>query len=193
MAKVTGPLFSLSASGKIGDAMVHFGWKGLNVVRGWVRPKNPEMPEQGDYRLKLGGLGMATRCAAATSLYRDDAILSQAAGQTWVSSFVGYMAQNVLKSVANLEAVYALYTAHSATKAVWDAQAALLELALFDMPYKTTTAKFDNGFQLYCLAHYGIAMRAAKEGVFDRTPYTVALVDWAEANIIALRTDLTAV
>jgi len=193
MAKVTGPLFSLSASGKIGDAMVHFGWKGLNVVRGWVKPRNPEEPEQGDYRLKLGGLGMATRCAEKTSKYRDDAILSQDAGQTWVSSFVGYMAQNVLKTVGNLETVYTLYTGHTATKAVWDAKAALLELALFDMPYKTTTAKFDSGFQLYCLAHYGIAMRLAKEDVFNRTPFTVALASWAEANITALVADLTAV
>ena len=193
MAKVTGPLFSLSASGKIGDAMVHFGWKGLNVVRGWVKPLNPEAPEQGDYRLKLGGCGKATRCAEKTSLYRDDAILSQVAGQTWVSSLVGYMTQNVIKSVANLEAVYALYVGHTATKAVWDAKAALLELADFDMPYKTTTAKFDKGFQLYVLAHYGIAMRAAKEGVFNRTPFTVALASWAEAQITALVADLTAV
>jgi len=41
MAKVEGPLFSLEARGKIGNVMVHFPWKGRNVVRKWLKPTNP--------------------------------------------------------------------------------------------------------------------------------------------------------
>jgi len=46
MAKLKGPLFSLGASGKIGNALVYFGWKGLNVVREYVIPSNPKTTGQ---------------------------------------------------------------------------------------------------------------------------------------------------
>jgi hypothetical protein len=42
MAKTKGPLFSLRADGAIGKALVYFSWKGLNVVRTWVIPSNPQ-------------------------------------------------------------------------------------------------------------------------------------------------------
>jgi len=42
MAKVKAPLFSLGASGSIGQALVYFGWKGLHVVRTHVVPANPQ-------------------------------------------------------------------------------------------------------------------------------------------------------
>ncbi len=41
MAKVVGPLMSLEARGKIGDALVAFVWKGRNVMRSWTIPSNP--------------------------------------------------------------------------------------------------------------------------------------------------------
>lgn len=41
MAKLKGPLFSLGAAGAIGEALVYFGWKGLNVAREYVVPSNP--------------------------------------------------------------------------------------------------------------------------------------------------------
>jgi len=46
MAKLKAPLFSFSASGKLADALVYFGWKGLNVVRQYVIPANPKSTAQ---------------------------------------------------------------------------------------------------------------------------------------------------
>lgn len=51
MAKVTAPLFSFSASGAIGKALVYFGWKGIPVVRRFVVPANPQSPLQIAQRL----------------------------------------------------------------------------------------------------------------------------------------------
>ena len=59
MAKCTGPLYSLSASGKLADAMVYFNWKGINVVREWLKPSNPQSATQGNQRCILGGTGRA--------------------------------------------------------------------------------------------------------------------------------------
>ncbi len=46
MAKVKGPLFSFSASGKIADTLVYLPWKGLNNVRQYVIPTNPKTDKQ---------------------------------------------------------------------------------------------------------------------------------------------------
>lgn len=50
MAKLNAPLFSFRASGKIAKALVYFGWKGLNVVRSYVVPANPDTQPQKDQR-----------------------------------------------------------------------------------------------------------------------------------------------
>ena len=46
MAKVTGPLFSLSASGQIAKTLVYGDWKGIDVVRKYVIPANPNTAGQ---------------------------------------------------------------------------------------------------------------------------------------------------
>jgi len=46
MAKVTGPLFSLSASGQIAKTLVFGDWKGIDIVRKYVIPANPNTAGQ---------------------------------------------------------------------------------------------------------------------------------------------------
>jgi len=46
MAKLKGPLFSLGASGQIGKTLVYMNWKGLDTVREYVVPANPQTSGQ---------------------------------------------------------------------------------------------------------------------------------------------------
>lgn len=46
MAKVKGPLFSLSASGQIAKTLVYGDWKGIDIVRKYVIPANPKSAGQ---------------------------------------------------------------------------------------------------------------------------------------------------
>ena len=46
MAKVKGPLFSLSASGQIAKTLVYGDWKGIDVVRKYTIPANPNTAGQ---------------------------------------------------------------------------------------------------------------------------------------------------
>lgn len=46
MARVTGPLFSMSASGQLGKAIVFTEWKGRPVVRAYAIPANPRSQAQ---------------------------------------------------------------------------------------------------------------------------------------------------
>ena len=46
MARVSGPLFSMSASGTVGKAITFGIWKGRPWCRVWVKPENPNSDKQ---------------------------------------------------------------------------------------------------------------------------------------------------
>lgn len=46
MAKVISPLFSMGASGKLGNSLVYMSWKGIDDVRQYVIPANPRSTDQ---------------------------------------------------------------------------------------------------------------------------------------------------
>lgn len=177
MAKVTGPLFSISASGKIADAMVHFPWKGLNVVRGWVKPANKKTPDQGDIRQMLGGIGAASHVAQIGSACQVDLIDLAEGVETWVSALVKYVILNIFTDAAAYEAEHALYAAHT-LKSEFDATAAGLGMKDVDIVYRGTTSAFEAGFQLYMLARACIAIHATYPTLFNRVPYLTALASW---------------
>lgn len=56
MAKVTGPLMSLEASGSIASTIVFSRWKGRPYVRQLVKPSNPKTPAQTAFRAMFGFL-----------------------------------------------------------------------------------------------------------------------------------------
>jgi len=198
MAKVTGPLYSMSASGTIGKAMVFFGWKGINVVREWLIPKNLKSADQGDVRIVFGGVGQSTRCIGiedethTASPFALDARLCAPTGQTFVSYMVQFLIKTYMPDATAFEAIYTAFEAH-AQKAIFTAQALILELADFDIAYKGTAHVFSKGMQLYMLALYGIAMKTLKEDVFNRAPYTTAIGSWAAGDPPLLKTDLLSV
>lgn len=53
MAKVTAPLFGFAASGKLANSIVYMTWKGINDVRQYVIPANPDTILQKAQRRKL--------------------------------------------------------------------------------------------------------------------------------------------
>lgn len=65
MAKLKAPLFSFGASQQIGKALVYFGWKGLDVVREYVVPSNPQTTAQTTHRAYLTAVVAAIHAAQA--------------------------------------------------------------------------------------------------------------------------------
>lgn len=53
MARVTGPLMSMGASGTVGKALTFGKWKGRAWVREWFTPENPKTPKQVNVRTAL--------------------------------------------------------------------------------------------------------------------------------------------
>lgn len=85
MAKLKAPLMSLGASGAIGEALVYFPWKGLNVVREYVIPANPRTTGQTTQR---GYLSLAVtrvhwaQARATNPLDSEDIMAYSAKGST---------------------------------------------------------------------------------------------------------------
>jgi hypothetical protein len=77
MAKLTGPLFSLTASGSLASTLVYNSWRGQARVRELVIPHNPQTVDQTTVR---GQFTMAvTRWQgfdAATKLLWDNAVIA---------------------------------------------------------------------------------------------------------------------
>ena len=74
MARTTGPLLSMDASGSVGEALTFSKWKGRNYVRRWAVPHNPKSTGQVTIR-------------AAMQLY---AALYQTQTSTVISAFEAY-------------------------------------------------------------------------------------------------------
>jgi len=74
LTRVQGPLFSVTASGTIGDAIVFSNWKGLPYVRSRVIPSNPQTSDQTSIRNVL---------KAGVSAYQDDASQDGTSRQCW--------------------------------------------------------------------------------------------------------------
>lgn len=65
MAKVTGPLMSIDASGAFADTMVYAKWKGINYSRQYAIPANPKTANQiqiRDYFTSAVAPGRARTC-----------------------------------------------------------------------------------------------------------------------------------
>ncbi len=185
MAKVTAPLMSMSASGKIGNALVYFGWKGVNCVREFIIPANPQSAGQGDVRIYLGGTGKAVGKIVAESAFHQQLIDLGLipAGQTKQSYLVKYILDNYLTDATAYASELAELTGHTSYS---DFQAAADNLTLveFDLDYATVAA-YDKALGLYLLAKAAIALS------FSGTPYTTAITAWVTADIDGMVADMT--
>lgn len=185
MAKVTGPLFSMSASGKLGNAMVFFAWKGLNVVRQWVIPVNQMSPDQGDQRIMIGGTGRAVGEIKPGYSFAQQLIDLNLipAGQTKQSFMVKYILDHYLNSTANYATELANLTGHT-VYAAFGNNADALGLVEFDLDY-AAIAPYNKALGLYLIAKSAIALG------FTGSPYTTALASWVTADVSAFVADFT--
>lgn len=140
MAKVTGPLMSMDASGAFGGTMVFGKWKGRPTVRQLVIPANPQTTGQQASRNAIAVLGAGQFFANHTALSHPDLTLADKveltaaapSGQAWngflVSSAIG-------KNLATYTAAAAVYDALTAPqKTAWDDAAAAVVPAIPAVP-----------------------------------------------------------
>lgn len=161
MAKVTGPLMSLDASGTVGKTATFSKWKGQNYVRLRVTPRNPQSNDMAEARTKLGVIGKmlsyvlypTTFNAFTFSPFYTAAVANAPAGQSWIS----YSLRSILGTGnSTFDSNHTVYNALGSTpKGVYTTAAALLGLAEFELSYGTY-GPITPGEQLYHLAFFAI-------------------------------------
>lgn len=186
MAKVTMPLLSAEARGKIADAIVFFPWKGLNVVRQWLIPANPQSVDQMTARAKLKGIGKAiAKIQTPTDLANGSMIyqltLPKApSGQPWNS----YFAKKVLDHVKTTANWTDLTAAWSTASAYTELNALATGLGLVDFALTTNyTETIAAGLQLYMAAYAAYALELSE--------YITDPVGWNAALATAFAADFT--
>lgn len=188
MAKVTGPLHSDDARGKLASALVFMGWKGIKTVRAFVIPANPKDPDQGDIRCVIGGLGRAAGRVKVdesfdTKLKALGVIPSQQSKQSYLVQYVknNYIGGKGATMTAAYNSMIAALTGHTAYT-IFQSKASGIGIADFSLTYDTI-AVFDKGLGFYLLAKAAIALG------FTGSPYTKTLAAWTTTQIGKLASD----
>ncbi len=191
MAKVTGPLMSFTASGKLADSIVYFNWKGIASVRQFIIPANPQSEGQGDIRLVIGGTGKAAGKNEVDSAFHDqlktlDVIPAQQTKQSWIVQYIkdNFIGGSGATMTANYVAVLAEVTGHTAYTG-FAAGADALTLTDTDVSY-ASIAPYEKELGLYLLAKAAIAIG------FTGSPYTKTLSAWTATQIDKLVAHLQA-
>lgn len=193
MAKTTGPLYSMSASGKLGNALVYFTWKGIGVCREWLIPANPQSASQGKRRVILGGTGRAVGKIYPNPGHTTVSFFAQSlitlglipSGQTKQSFMVDYILSHYLTDATAYASMLAEMTALTTLYGALGTLATTLGIVNFEVSYDTVAA-YDKALGLYLMAKSAIALG------FTVAPYTTALASWVAAEVTLFGADLTA-
>jgi len=191
MAILTGPLMSLDARGKLANALVFIGWKGIKTVRQWVKPANPQSINQGNVRLVLGGTGRAMGKVGVdsgihTQLKDLDLIPDQQSKQSYLVQYIReqYLAGTGATFTAAYVAQLALCTGHTKYTTFQNA-ADDLDITEYDLTY-AGISPYDKAFGIFLLAKACIALS------FTGTPYTLAIDEWTEIQVASFTADFAA-
>ncbi len=123
MAKVTGPLLSLSASQTFGKTLTFSNWKGINTVRLKGNPSNPKTEDQQTNRAYLAVGGKIAKAIDPTKAVATYLRTVTPAQQSYVSYLVS---QSLGTNNATVVATLAAYklAGNSTIKGYFDTQAA---------------------------------------------------------------------
>ena len=142
MAKVSGPLMSMEASGKFGGTLVFTKWKGRPVVRQLVKPANPKSADQEEARNRTRVTGAVQSWLNKTLLKGPSQTLTQKARIKAVTpggyAWNGYITATIIGAggLAYTAATAAYAALEVAEKAAWDGAAAALVPAINEV-YQT--------------------------------------------------------
>jgi len=185
MAKVTGPLMSFSASGKLASSIVFAAWKGVSYVRQYVIPANPQSSDQGDRRIMAGGTGRSVgKVQVSSTIDTKLAALSVIpSGQSKQSYLVQYILDHYLTNATTYTSELASCTGHTAYTS-FQGGADDLGITAFDLTY-AAVAPYDKALGIFLLAKSCIALG------FTGAPYTDALSAWTATDITGFIADFT--
>lgn len=179
MARVTGPLMSMEASGTIGKTLTFANWVGRQYVRRWTRPSNPQTADQMDQRNAFSvigvGVSQANKCLqinSSTTKTDEQAIRDKTpSGMRWN----GYI-QKVLtgSGAAGYKAAKAAWGALTGKNA-WETAAAGLTPPVQSAPQYREGGATDTAAtpgEVLFIMNYGLYLIGASSAAPTGTPPT---------------------
>lgn len=177
MAKVTGPLLSMDASGTVGNAMVFSKWKGRSYVRSWVRPSNPKTPAQVANRAMMKYLSQLWHSLAALTR----ASWATLGAQLKASPFNAYVKENQKNWQQGLAPIQ---TPTDARAAAVNMPATITATAGNRQATVTVTAmNMDPGFGTIIVRNEGGPATFARSMVIAIVPYTTDVAEFVDTNL----------
>ena len=181
MARVTGPLMSMEASGTIGKSLTFANWVGRQYVRRWTRPSNPQTADQMGQRNAFSvigvGVSQANKCLqfnSSTGKTDERAFREKTpSGMRWN----GYI-QKVLtgSGAAGYHAATAAWNA-LASKTAWETTAAGLTPPVPSAPTYLAGGAGGTGAtpgEVLFIMNYGLYLVGARTTAPNDTPPTYA-------------------
>lgn len=183
MAKVLGPLLSLSASNTFGKTLTFSNWKGVNTVRLKSNPSNPKTVGQMTNRAYFSAGGKITKALDPIETLADYLRTVTPAQQSYASHLVS---QSMGGSNATVVATLTAYNlvGNSAIKAYFDDAATQVGIQAVNIGSETYE-------QLSAGAVLAIAWGGAKAAGFPGIGTTFATL--TESNVFALADALTGI
>ena len=183
MAKVQGGLFSLSASGTIGNSLTYRQRKGVTVCSIKSMPSNPKTTDQMKGRAYFAAGGKITKRASLAGTVVTFIKGIATTTQTWASFFVSEIlgANNV--NIEDAKAAYAL-AGNAAVKAIFDDAAAQASIEAVDLD-GTANTQLSAGLILW--AAYAASFRLSDPSAPD------VVTAATEAHVFAYTQALTVV
>lgn len=179
MAKVTGPLMSLEASGTIGNALTFSRWVGRPYVRRYTVPSNPQTLDQEVHRNRFSVIGIITTWASrnqqtfGANVLDDQALIKAKtpADQRWNGYLLRVMTSG---NGAQYEAAKALWEgANLSAQPAWETAALALTPPMPSAPQRgvggVSAPAATPGFLLFLL-HWGMYQLGIQSAAPDATP-----------------------
>lgn len=132
MAKTSGALFSLDASGKFGKTLVVAKWKGRQYIRQLVTPSNPQTTGQQTARAALSSGGKFNNKVELGSAFELGVTAQTPSGQSWASYFAKLAQSKFAASKTAYENV-----SNATVKGYFDTGATTLGLSGYTIPGDT--------------------------------------------------------
>ena len=183
MAKVTGPLMSMEASGAFGGALVFGKWKGRPTVRQLVTPSNPQSANQTISRNRVRATGAAQRQVRLSTQVKSGETLTEKAllmaaapsGYAWNGHLTDSMIGSGGLTYTAAQTAWAALTAPQ--KTAWDTAAAA-RLPAFQAVTQATagggTGTAMTAGQVYFHQQYGMFAAGIYSAAPTATPPTFA-------------------
>lgn len=180
MARVTGPLMSMEASGTVGKTLTFANWVGRQYVRRWARPANPQTTDQMAQRNAFSvigvGISWANKCLQVNSstTKTDEAALraKTPSGMRWNGYTQKLITGSKAAGFGDAKTAWGLI---SGSQSSWETAATSATPPLGSAPQYLAGGTADTpatpGFVLFCV-NWALYMAGERATAPDSTPPT---------------------